>query len=91
MRYYMYCEPAGKNTGEPVYHVMSERGIYEGWYWDHWKERMEAIGKFLPNSLALMQELCLDDFCVVHWAVEATPEELQKIISQAPNPDNSKS
>lgn len=89
MKFFMYCDPAGANSSEPVWTIMSERAIVEGDYWDHWSQRMRAASKFMENSLEFMQDWCLDDFCVVNWAVEATPEELQKIISPAPNPDNS--
>ena len=89
MRYFMYCEPAGENTGEPVWTIMSEKAITEGRYWHHWAGRVRAKGLFLDKSPEFMRELCLEDFCVTHWAVEATPTELQKIISPAPNPDNS--
>lgn len=89
MRYFMYCDPAGANSSEPVWTIMSERAIVEGAYWDHWSQRMRAKGVFLENSPEFMQERCIEDFCVTHWAVEATPTELQKIISPAPNPDNS--
>lgn len=86
MRYFMYCDPAGANSSEPVWTIMSERAIVEGAYGDHWRQRMRAKGKFLENSPELMESMCIDDFCVVNWAVEATPEELQKTISPAPNP-----
>lgn len=89
MRYFMYCEPAGENTGEPVWTIMSEKAILEGRYWHHWADQVRAKGLFLDKSLEFMQELYLEAFCVTHWAVEATLEELQKIISPAPNPDNS--
>lgn len=85
----MYCEPAGANSSEPVWTIMSERAIVEGDYWDRWSQRMRAVGKFMENSPEFMRAQCLDDFCVVNWAVEATPEELAKVISPAPNPDKS--
>ena len=27
MRYFMYCEPAGENIGEPVWTIMSEKAL----------------------------------------------------------------
>lgn len=84
MQFYIYCEPAGEHTGEPVWTIMSKKAITEGAYWDRWSSKVREKGLFLEESPNFMREWCLDDFCMVNWAVEVTPEELQKIICQAP-------
>lgn len=91
MKFFMYCYPAGANSSEPVWTIISELGITEGAYWDHWSQGMRAKGRFLENSLEIMHDMCVADFCVVNWAVEATPDELAKIIAPAPNLNNSES
>jgi hypothetical protein len=36
------------------------------YYYPHWKEKMESIGKHEEIS----EENCIEDWCVVHWATE---------------------
>lgn len=87
MKYWLYVEPAGQ-TSEPVYTVMSDAAIIAE-YFDYWRDRMQKAAK--PVSALIEQDYsrCIDDWVVVHWAVEATPEALLQIIS-APNYENLK-
>jgi hypothetical protein len=41
------------------------RGMW--WLRNYWKERMESVGKHDEIS----REKCIEDWCVIHWAVEA--------------------
>ena len=77
MRYWIYCEPVGE-TAETVWQVWSEKAILAE-YWDDWCRQMRAGNK--ANEIA--ETNCITDWIVTHWAVAATPENLQKII-QAP-------
>ena len=90
MKYWLYAEPAGK-TNEPVWTIMSDDAII-ACYWDYWEARMIAHNKSqgLPEQQDVSRNNCIYDWVVVHWAQEATPEDLLRIIG-APKLQNSES
>lgn len=77
----MYCEPAGQSS-EPVWLVYSETAIIAE-YWKSWNKRRLQYNAAhgLPEEHGHDPQRCIDDWIVVHWALEATPERLVKILS----------
>lgn len=75
MRYWLYCEPVSDKCIEPVFQILSEKAIL-GIYWSYWCEQMDRVGKYSEIS----KERCIEDWVATHWAVEATPESLLRII-----------
>ena len=76
MRYWIYAEPASANSSTPVYTIMSDEAIIES-YWDYW------CGKMKSNGMGIRIEQkarCIDDWVTIHWAWEATPENLLRLI-----------
>lgn len=78
MRYWIYCEPAGENTSEPVYYIYSDRAILDT-YWDYWSSTMRAVGR----ESQISENNCITDWVAVHWGWPADKESLLQII-QAP-------
>lgn len=76
MRYWIYTEPA-KNSSHPVYCILSEDAIYES-YWDYWHKQMVMVGK----GAVATRERCIEDWVTVHWAWEATPENLLRLLDE---------
>lgn len=60
-RQWQWNEPG--DHGEPVVRTITESEIREQ-YWPWWQEQMRKVGKEDQISF----EMCVDDFCVVHWA-----------------------
>jgi hypothetical protein len=88
MNYWIYSEPASANCTEPVYHILSERAVI-GRYWKEWY--VKHVTKNLLARDGMYTELTLENFIkdwvTENWAVPATTEALEKILS-APNPQN---
>lgn len=80
MKHWIYIEPV-RGGSEIVYTIMSDDAIIAE-YWRHWEGRMKANNKSegLPEFANVTRENCIYDWTVVHWAVEATPETLLRII-----------
>lgn len=83
MRYWIYAEPASEHCMEPVWTIISDTAIIAQ-YWKYWRDKMVSVGL----EKLLNEENCVMDWVSVHWATEANPETLMRIIS-APNPENS--
>lgn len=77
MRYWMHAEPATALSSEPVWTIVSDKAILASYY-DHWVDRMKNAGK----DALISTENCIQDWVTVHWAVEATPEALLRIINE---------
>lgn len=77
MKYWIYCEPASNTCMEPVYTILSDAAILAQ-YWDYWQEKMTNIGKIKEISY----DNCIKDWVSVHWAVEAIPSNLLRIIDE---------
>jgi len=90
MQHFLITEPIG-NTSQPVWKIYSEEAIIAE-YWETWQRQGEAYNRAhgLSKYTGITTTRCIEDWIVINWAVEATPNELLKII-QAPNPQNSKS
>lgn len=71
----MYCEPVDK-TSEAVWQVWSDDAILD-YYWTRWCEIMHVAGR----ESQISKNNCITDWVATHWAVPATYENLQKIIS----------
>ena len=63
MKYWTIAFPG--EYGQHVVETWSEEQIIESYY-PYWAQKM-VMNK--PNS-NLSKESCIDDWCVVHWAVE---------------------
>ena len=81
MRYWLFAEPAGKSS-EPVWMIYSDEAIIAE-YWEYWEGRMSAYNN--AHGLSKYENVsvsnCIRDWVSTHWAVEATPEALLRIIS----------
>lgn len=77
MKYWIYVEPASETCTLPVWTILSEKAILAH-YWIYWCARMHQAGK--GNQLDEQQ--CIQDWVTTHWAVEATPESLLRIINE---------
>lgn len=77
MRYWIYCEPAGEKTTEPCWTILSDKAVLDT-YWDYWCERMRQ--KNLEHLID--RDRCIEDWVTIHWAVEATPQSLLRIIGE---------
>jgi len=64
MKLYEIAYPDENN--KDVTEILTEDEILAS-YWNYWKERMESVGKHDEIS----REKCIEDWCVIHWAVEA--------------------
>ena len=82
-RLYMYVVPAGRECSEPVYTILSTSAILGSSWWPDWKQKMEAMGRFMGDSIEFMQDKCVADFCIEHWAVEVDAELCGKYIFRA--------
>lgn len=65
MRKFLTVEP-GENW-EPIERVFTEAEIL-ALYWDHWRSGMVRLHG--PDDPRMTEANCIDDFVVVHWAVE---------------------
>jgi hypothetical protein len=63
MRYFAWVEPG--DNDEPIEHELSESDVLEQYY-PYWCEQMRKVGR----AHLISPEACLEDFAVVHWAVE---------------------
>lgn len=83
MKYYIIVEPAGRNSSAPVWLVYSEQAIIAE-YWDSWKKRGMQYNRAhnLPELEGIDPNRCIEDWVVVHWAIEATPERLLRILNE---------
>lgn len=90
MKHYLIAEPIG-DTSQPVWKIYSEEAIIAEYY-ETWQRQGEAYNKAhgIAKYTGITASRCIDDWLVVHWAIEATPEALLKII-QAPKQQKSKS
>lgn len=77
MKYWLYAEPAADFSAEPVYTILSDKAILAQ-YWDYWYDRMRLAG----HGAEISEQRCIEDWVTVHWAVEATPEALLRIINE---------
>lgn len=75
MKYWIYAEPVTAFSSEPTWTIMSDKAIIASYY-DYWSGKMKGAGK----EHLINQENCIMDWVTVHWAVEATPESLLRII-----------
>ena len=64
MKYYKYTEFNDDDNPEII---LSEKEILD-LYFPHWLSMMAKAGKDLPPSA---EQVCIDDWVVVHWAVES--------------------
>ncbi len=70
MRYFKYIEP-GDNE-EAIEVTMSEKEILQS-YWLYWRGQME--NKYGKSHPLITEENCIEDWVVVHWAIEKPPTE----------------
>lgn len=71
MRYYQIAYPDENN--KDVVEVLSEDDI-RSQYWPHWYSKMcEKFGKEHVDKTYCFED-CLNDWIVVHWAVEIDDE-----------------
>ena len=77
MKYWIYVEPASETSMLPVWTILSEKAILAQ-YWDYWYDRMRLAG----HGAEISEQRCIEDWVTVHWAVEATPESLLRIIHE---------
>ena len=63
MKYYKYTE---FNDDDNPEFVLSEKDILDI-YFPHWFKMMVKAGKTLPPNA---EQVCIDDWVVVNWAVE---------------------
>lgn len=77
MKYWIYVEPASETSMLPVWTILSEKAILAQ-YWDYWYDRMRLAG----NGAEISEQRCIEDWVTIHWAVEATPESLLRIINE---------
>lgn len=68
-RVYQWVEPFG-NGNEPLYCSMSGRDIISS------QRRRPEYDKF-------SDQVCLDDFCVVNWAVPKNPDQYREKVAEA--------
>jgi hypothetical protein len=80
MKHWIYVEPA-RGSSEPIWTIMSEDAVIAE-YWSSWEKRMKANNKSegLPEFANITRGNCIYDWVVTHWAIEATPESLLRII-----------
>ena len=76
MRYWMYCEPLSAKSSEAVWQVWSDAAILAD-YWERWCNLMRVAGR----ESQISENNCITDWTATHWAIPATPENLQRIIS----------
>ena len=68
MKYWTIAYP--DENGEDVVETLSEKEIIEH-YWHYWYGRMcDKFGKEHVDATYTIQD-CIDDWTVVHWAVES--------------------
>ena len=63
MKYWTICYPS--DTNEVVYETLSEQEIVAQ-YFNYWSNQMKKVGKREEISAAL----CIEDWCIIHWAWE---------------------
>lgn len=73
-KYYVYCTPC-VGSSEPIYTILSEDAILAE-FWHYWKLRATKMGYFNPDEQEQMQQECIEDFCIEHWATELTTKML---------------
>lgn len=74
MKRYTWIEPdfdADGNDLGAITVVWSEQEILDH-YWDRWKSAM--IAKYGEGHELITEQACIEDFVVVHWAVEVKNE-----------------
>lgn len=74
MKRYTWQEPhfdEDLNYLGPITIIWSEQQILES-YWNWWKNAM--IAKYGEGHELITEENCIEDFVVVHWAVEVESE-----------------
>jgi hypothetical protein len=74
MNYYEIVFPG--ECGQHVTELWSESQIIES-YWPYWSGRMKM--KF--ENPELTHEMCIEDWCTVHWAVKVPEPEWKKQIN----------
>ena len=69
MKYYSISFPG--EFGQDVVETWSEKQILES-YWEYWSDRATAhlLRRFPERGVDITQERCIEDWCVIHWAVE---------------------
>lgn len=77
MKYWIYVEPVSEKCSAPVWNVLSEEAILASYY-DYWQERMIRANK----QDQISEQACIEDWVIIHWATEATPESLLRIINE---------
>ena len=85
MRFWLIAEPVGKGS-EPVWKVYSDDAILAE-YWEYWLGKMTEHNakNDIPEGTGVNPLNCIDDWTMVNWAVQATPENLANILT-APKP-----
>lgn len=76
MKHWIYVEPASETSTLPVWTILSDRAILAQYY-SYWCTRMWQAGK----GDELDEQQCIEDWVSTHWAIEATPEALLRIIN----------
>lgn len=76
MKFWIYVEPVSATSNEPIWTIMSDKAILAD-YWEYWCTQMDRVGR----SDEISEQSCIEDWVTVHWAVEATPEALARIVS----------
>ena len=63
MKYWTICYPSDEDG--VVYETLSEQDILTH-YFDYWSNQMKNVGK--KNEIST--SLCIEDWCIIHWAWE---------------------
>ncbi len=63
MKYYSIAFPG--EFDQHVEEIWSEKQILKA-YFPYWSERMKEVGK----ENMINESDCIEDWCVVHWAIE---------------------
>lgn len=81
MRYYQYADPIFDNDGTLLGSEIiteSEEDIMRTYY-PYWKRKVKEVrgsGFFNNLSKQHIKQMCVDDWCVTHWAEEIREEEI---------------
>lgn len=78
MRRFHYTEP--DDNFLPVHIIVTEDYIIKN-YFPYWSNAMTDKGK----SKDINNRNCIDDYCIIHWAEEITPEEIYILTSDENN------
>lgn len=65
MRYWEVCYPKDNSFQEDVIEIFSDDDIIK-MYYEYWCNRMKEVGK----ESEISEQNCIEDWVVIHWAVE---------------------